>query len=258
MQLIYFDESGNTGNNLTDKDQPIFVLGALIVADDDWQRVERDLDQAVRKHFPKLPHDAEIHGTDLRSGRGHFAGIAVEQRVDFRDAWLNVAKSYRLRFVYRPIVKKRYAEWLQDAFGPGVLINPHIAAFPLVATVVNSILIGQRDWGMFISDENKEIVRDVERSIRQLRLMAGSLHLSRIVEKGFFIDSSKSRLLQLCDLCVLHARKKEEVARGHLAKSVDSEGIRAVESLIYKGEDKVWDVVDWLKKEEQKKERPGS
>ena len=47
--------------------------------------------------------------------------------------------------------------------------------------------------GMFISDENKEIVRDVEKSIKVLRGMEGTLRLSQIVEKGFFIDSAKSR-----------------------------------------------------------------
>ena len=31
MHLIYFDESGNTGNNLEDPQQPVFVLGALVV-----------------------------------------------------------------------------------------------------------------------------------------------------------------------------------------------------------------------------------
>ena len=31
MHLIYLDESGQTGTNLKDPVQPIFVLGALIV-----------------------------------------------------------------------------------------------------------------------------------------------------------------------------------------------------------------------------------
>ena len=46
--------------------------------------------------------------------------------------------------------------------------------------------------GIFISDENKEIVRDVEKSIKVLRGIEGTLKLGQIIEKGFFIDSSKS------------------------------------------------------------------
>jgi hypothetical protein len=37
MHLVYFDESGNSGNNLNDAEQPIFVLGALIVPETCWQ-----------------------------------------------------------------------------------------------------------------------------------------------------------------------------------------------------------------------------
>jgi hypothetical protein len=57
-------------------------------------------------------------------------------------------------------------------------------------------------------------VHDIEKSIKVLRGAAGSLRLAQIVEKGFFIDSEKSRVLQLCDLCALSVRKKEEAKEG--------------------------------------------
>jgi len=43
MYLIYFDESGNTGNKLNDPQQPLFVLCALAVPEDKWLQVEQDL-----------------------------------------------------------------------------------------------------------------------------------------------------------------------------------------------------------------------
>ena len=131
----------------------------------------------------------------------------MPQRVALRDAWLKVAHAHGLKFVYRSIEKKRYQKWMHETFGVGIAINPHVAAFPLVSMVVNGYLAQLQVRGMFISDENKEIVRDVEKSIRQLRLTSGPLRLSQIIEKGFFIDSAKSRILQLCDMCVLHARE---------------------------------------------------
>jgi hypothetical protein len=33
MHFFYLDESGDTGENLLDKNQPIFVLGGLSIAD---------------------------------------------------------------------------------------------------------------------------------------------------------------------------------------------------------------------------------
>jgi hypothetical protein len=36
MHLIYLDESGQTGTNLRDTVQPVFVLGALVVPESCW------------------------------------------------------------------------------------------------------------------------------------------------------------------------------------------------------------------------------
>lgn len=208
MHLVYLDESGNTGNNLDDPTQPIFVLGALIVPEACWQQLERDLEASLAAHFPGVAEaGTEIHAGDLRASRGAFKGVGVAERVGLRDAWLKLAHGAGLKFVYRSIEKKRYKAWMHQTFGAGVAVNPHIAAFPLVALVANEYLAKQEALGMIISDENKEIVRDVEKSIRQLRIAAGPLRLSQVIEKGFFIDSTKSRVLQLCDVCALHARK---------------------------------------------------
>jgi len=64
---------------------------------------------------------------------------------------------------------------------------------------------------MFIFDEQKETLDDAERSLRTLRLDSTSvLKTSNIIEKGFFIDSSKSFALQLVDLAAYYIRKYEE------------------------------------------------
>ena len=253
MHLVYFDESGNSGNNLNDSDQPIFVLGGLIIPEQDWQAVERDLEASLAKHFPALAESAaEIHADDLRGSRGHFKGVAVPERVALRDDWLKIAKQYDLKLVDRSIEKKRYQKWLLDTFGIGVNINPHTAAFALVATVVNHYLTGKQALGMLISDENKEIARDVEKSIRQLRLTSGPLRLSQIIEKGFFIDSAKSRILQLCDMCVLHARKKQEMIASGKKKPIDQGGIEATEQLVLRGPENLPDVIAWLIQEQKK------
>jgi hypothetical protein len=83
-----------------------------------------------------------------------------------------------------------------------------------------------------------------------MRLSAGPLRLSQIIEKGFFIDLTKSRILQLWDVCVLQARKKEEEKAGLLPKSFDIEGIKLIEPLVHCGNERIRDVLEWLKKEQ--------
>jgi hypothetical protein len=258
MHLVYFDESGQSGNNLTDAAQPVFTLAALVVPETVWLAVEQDLNTAVAKYFPTRPERFEIHATALRNGEGYFRQFPVSHRLAFRDACLTLAHQHGLKLIYRAIEKRRFQHWMHSTFGPGVFINPHVVAFPLVARVVDEYLkaLPASPLGMFIADENREIIGDVEKSIRLLRGVEGSLKLGQIVEKGFFIDSTTSLLLQLCDLCAYSARKKEEIKIGLSAKPVDENGIKLIEPLIHRGNEAYKDTLGWVVAQ-QKKERPG-
>ncbi len=209
MHLVYLDESGNTGMNLKDPQQPVFVLCAMIVNEACWQALEADLAAEVRSHVPAaMELGQEIHSNDLRRRNGPFEDLSVTQRIAFRAAWFDVASKHGVRFVYRSIVKSRLAAWVEKTLGPGVGLNPHRPAFPLVARVVNEFMAGLKPaaLGIFISDENHEIVTDVEQTIKLLRVSDGSLRLGQIVEKGFFVESHQSLPLQLTDMAAMAMR----------------------------------------------------
>jgi hypothetical protein len=249
MYLIYFDESGNSGTNLSDPQQPVFVLGALVVPESSWQAVETDLEQVLETHFPS-PRSIgfEVHAGDLRQGTGDFKGAPVAKRIALRDEWLRVAAKHKLRFIYRAITKSRYERWMKSAFGQNISVNPHLAAFPLVAQVTNNYLrtLSKDALGIIISDDNREVVDDIERFLKLLRATSGALRLDRIIEKGFFIDSKKSLLIQLADLCALHARKEEERKIGIPPKTIDDAGILLLKGLVHRGEESFPDVIQWL------------
>jgi hypothetical protein len=261
MHLIYLDESGQTGTNLRDTFQPVFVLGALVVPESAWLALEKDLQSAIENSFPApRPDDFEIHATEISNPRnGFFKQFPIAHRLAFRDEWFRISQKHALKFVYRAISKKRFQAWSLSAFGTGVAINPHVAAFPLVARVVDDLLksLPGAPLGIFISDENREVVRDVEKAIRFFRGTEGVLKLAQIIEKGFFIESEKSVVLQLCDLCVYTARRKEEQKLGLPVKPIDQGGIPLIEPLIHVGAERLRDVNAWLE-QQQKMGRPGS
>jgi hypothetical protein len=261
MHLIYLDESGQTGTNLRDTVQPVFVLGALVVPESVWLALEKDLQAAVEKSFPQpRPVGFEIHATEISNPRnGYFKQHAIPHRLAFRDEWFRLAQKHALKLVYRAITKKRFQQWSHAAFGTGVAINPHVAAFPLVARVVDDYLksLPGSPLGIFISDENREVVGDVEKAIRILRGAEGVIKLGQIVEKGFFIDSQTSLVLQLCDLCVYTARRKEEKKLGLPVKPIDEGAIPLIEPILHIGDERFRDVNAWLTAE-QKKGRPGN
>jgi len=258
--MIYLDESGNTGVDLANVHQPVFVLGALCVPEERWLRLETDLTSLGDRFFPAArPDDFELHATELINPRGYFRQYSIAHRLDFYREALNVAAQHQLRFVYRSIVKKNFARWLTNAFGAGVLINPHVAAFALVAQVIQEHLksLPGAPLGIFIADDNREVSPDVEKSIRILRSDPSKLRLGQIIEKGFFIDSRTSLPLQLCDLCTYAARRREERLAGFTVKPIDQHCIPWLDPLVHRGNESFPDVVAWLESQ-QKKERPGA
>jgi hypothetical protein len=222
--------------------------------------LEKDLQAAIEKAFPApRPEDFEIHATEISNPRkGHFKQFPIAHRLAFRDDWFRLAQKHALKFIYRAISKKRFADWSYHTFGSGVAINPHVAAFLLVARVVDDLLksLPGSPLGILISDENREVVGDVEKAIRFFRGTEGDLKLGQIIEKGFFIESEKSLVLQLCDLCVYTARRREEKKLGLSVKPIDESGIPLIEPLIHVGDERLRDVNTWLE-QEQKKGRPG-
>lgn len=162
---------------------------------------------------------------------------------------MQVGAEHGIKLIYRSIHKKAFAAWLAKEFSGGLILNPHVVAFALLSRCVDSFLksLPRSPKGMLISDENKEIVKDVEKSISVLRAFEGNLRLNQIIEKGFFIDSQASLPLQLCDLFALSLRKRVEANRGGETKPFDEQGITAAASLIYENRTEEMDVLKWIK-----------
>jgi hypothetical protein len=221
-----------------------------------WLPIEIELQASIDRFFPQpRPDDFEVHANELINPRGFFRTIPIKHRLEFLEDWMQIAARNELKVIYRAIVKKRYARWLQTAFGGGVVINPHVAAFPLVAQVLNSYLKAEpgTPLGILISDENKDVEYDVEKTIRLLRGDSSHLRLSQIIEKGFFIESHKSLFLQLCDVCAFCARRMEEQKAGVPVKALDQTIIPWVRPLIHRGTESLPDVLTWLQEQEVQK-----
>ena len=64
MYLIYLDESGNTGLDLDNQQQPFFVLAGISVLDKNWHKVNDYFEQEKIKIYPELKN-IEIHANEL-------------------------------------------------------------------------------------------------------------------------------------------------------------------------------------------------
>lgn len=252
MNLVYIDESGNTGLNLKDSQQPVFLLAAMIIPESKWFSLEKDFLNIVKEFFgDPLPSPFEIQAKDLKSRRGVFEKLTFEQQLSFRDRMLQLLLDNEIAVIYRRIIKNRFAAFCEKHYGPGIKVNPYIMALPFVCMEVDHYLhqSGTDQLGMFIFDEQKETLDDAERSLRTLRLDSTSiLKTTNIIEKGFFIDSSKSFALQLVDFAAYYIRKYEENELGLRVSPVDRQTFLSIKDLISMGVgSSIVDVLEWVK-----------
>ena len=54
MYLLYADESGNTGTDLDNKQQPIFVLAGILVNDKNWHKINNKFNKGKIEILPIL------------------------------------------------------------------------------------------------------------------------------------------------------------------------------------------------------------
>lgn len=252
MNLVYIDESGNTGLNLKDPQQPVFILAAMIVPENKWFAIEKEFFEIARDFFgEQLPDPFEIHATDLKSGRSLFKNMPLEKRLSFRDLILRLLVNHEIAVIYRRIIKARFEIFCTEHYGPGIRVNPYVMALPFVCMEVDHFLRqqGTNELGMLIFDEQKENLNAAERSLRTLRLDPSSvLKTSNIIEKGFFVDSAKSFALQLVDVAAYYVRKYEEDRLHFRVSPLDIQAFADIRKLVSSGVGSdLTDVLEWVK-----------
>lgn len=194
MNLIYIDESGNTGLNLKDTQQPIFLLAALVLNIRKWFKMEKKFHAIMKEFFGDEADLVELHAVDLKSRKGDCKGLSPSVSIEIRDRMLQLLLDYEIPVIYQRIIKSKYERFCEEHYGPGISINPYIMALPFICMSVNTYLKKKspEEHGIFIFDEQQEYFSDAERSIRTLRLDPNSvLKTTNIVEKGFFVKSGK-------------------------------------------------------------------
>jgi len=253
MNLIYLDESGNTGLNLKDDQQPIFVLAAISIPSDKWFRMEKEFYDILKKALKTdLPEDIELHAMDLKNQKKHFENLSKDDCLFIRDNMLDLLTRYETPVIYQRIIKNKFSDFCEKEYGPGIKINPYIMALAFVCMEVNDCLknIGPDELGMLIFDEQKESFSDAEKSLKTLKLDADSiLKTTNIIEKGFFVDSKKSFALQLADLTAYYIRKYEEDKFGKKVSKIDCQTFDKIKNLSSKGAGaKTNDILEWIRK----------
>ena len=222
MHFFYLDESGDTGRNLEDPDQPIMVMGGVNLRDQGWNATQARLRDMLNGFFAgELPDDFELHAYHLLSpnGGGAFAGHPIDARTELAKRLLELIadRSHGTHVVaFRKDDIRTTDCGMALAFNPS---RPYLLAFDYMITCINWHVrnnLGQTARGLLVLDEKQQHHDDIARILHNRRYEGPAAHrVIWIVDVGYSVESHRNPMIQLSDLVVFCARRFLEIEHGY-------------------------------------------
>ncbi len=195
MHLLYLDESGS----VPDPNQHYFVLAGVAVFERQTHWIEQKLNQIAERFAPEAPHEIELHGSPMRSGREGWKAYSLRDRLNAIQEVLQKGvvdfypKGVRL---FAVVVKK-------DRLSG---VDPVEYAFEQLSSRFDLFL--KRLYAKHDDPQRGIILLDKSSTERRIQTMAREFKYTghtwgknqNYAEVPVFLDSKASRLIQLADL----------------------------------------------------------
>lgn len=224
MRLIFLDSSGNTGRDLSQAAVSVYYLMALAVPGDQARALEDQMGQVLTRAFGAACREPrfECKGSDLYRGEGPCSRMGPADRIALYGELLGLLHAHGVRLVWQGIDKARLAARYREP------MHPHTLAFVYLVEEVERFLRRESDFGLLVSDEEKDVEEQVVANVSRYKEFGTSfgykaLDLTRIVDNVHFVKSHHSRLLQLCDCCAYLCQRQ---ARDRGKDSRTAEAVR--------------------------------
>jgi hypothetical protein len=222
MHFLYIDETGDTGDDLLNHQQPIFVMGGLTVSDEKWNPTQQKFVSIINTYFGStVPINFELHAHELLSpnGDGPFAGHLRARRNQLAFDVLNILVDHTHN-VHLIAFSKQHIN--ANTCGVATVFNsksPYLLGFDYLITQFNDHIkrkLGSSARGLMILDKKENHHDDIEVILHDRRFLTVATHrVKRVVEFSYPIDSTKNPMIQISDLVIFCVRKFLECEHGH-------------------------------------------
>ena len=224
VHFFYLDESGCSGDNLQDSQEPLFVLGGISVKDQGWVTTYKKFEQILLTYFniPSLPENFELHANHLLSpnGEGEFLGhdrVRRNQLVfDILD--LLSERSHNVHFL---CIDKRKLATKADGNELSYFDSrkPYLLCYDYLVRYIDYYVkdkLGHTARGMMIIDIKEQYQEGLEKITHYRRFEEPqSKRLKWLVEFTYPVDSVRHPMIQFSDLVIYCIRKFLEVESGY-------------------------------------------
>ena len=216
MKLIYIDDSGNTGKRLDDTLQPLFVLGGFIIDEDTWKHVDQEMYDIKTKYDIE---ELEIHSIEIMNGKKGtpYKHWDYAKKLTFFAEVLGLIGKYDLKVIYFSVKKENFKKYFQSKYGKSFEqqfnISPYLLAFSYILQIGDAYLIQKDCNGMLILDEQDEWKKPANKTFNILTTLANEpeVHVEKLLDRSFFVDSSESNMIQLADMLAYTTKRYLEI-----------------------------------------------
>jgi len=211
MYLLYADESGNTGIDLDNTNQPIFVLGAIFLEHKNWHKINDYFNTRKVEIFEKFK-DIEIHTNEIFSPpkKSIFHVKNWHNNFEILDKLVDLIMELELEFNFVAIDKKKFKLDLQQKFGKFVKIDPYIFAFTALYNNFSEDLEKNNEKGIIFLDEILEVPETLNKIYPEL-----SAKNKTIIEQALFLKSKDTNFIQIADIFAFYVCQYLNISKGY-------------------------------------------
>lgn len=222
MHFFYTDESGDTGTNLKDQNQPILVMGGVNLRDVGWNETHARLNDILVNYFyGSLPEDFELHAYDLLSlyGNGPFEGHDIDKRVELASNLLDVIIERKHGIHFIAVDKKTIATEKCEISLTYNLSVAYLLCFDYLVTYINWYTkekLGNTSRALIVLDDKEQHRNELIKILHDRRYKGASAHKVKwIVDVTYSVDSNRNPMIQVSDLVIFCVRRFLEIDHGY-------------------------------------------
>lgn len=203
MYLMYVDESGSTGTDYDNKQQPIFCLAGICVEDCKWHEINNEFETKKTQIYPEFKNN-EIHATELFNAprSSIYNKYSWQENLNALEKIVDLIVNLDIIIYYTAIDKLDFKRHISSTFGNSIKIDPYLYAFGNIYYSFNEYLLELNSYGIVFTDEIQSVSKGLEMLYPKLKE-----DNSHIIEKSLYLDSKKNNFIQIADICALYFNK---------------------------------------------------
>lgn len=219
MYLMYADESGNTGTDYDNKEQPIFVLAGILVEDRKWHNINSYFNEKKMEILPILKNN-EIHTNELfnSSKKSIFNQFKWQDNFMVLEQLGELITELDIKIQYIAIDKKHFKRSVYEHFRNLIKIEPYIYSFGLMYDHVSDLLVKHNNKGIIFLDNILTIPKTLHNIYPTL-----SQNNSTMIEEAMFLNSKNSNFIQIADIAAFYIEKFFSISKEYKKYSIIKE-----------------------------------